>query len=167
MNIRKLTFAALLTAIGVVSAHVVMIPVGVAKAFPVQHGINLLAAIVLGPGYAVGTAFSISLIRNLLGTGSFLAFPGSMIGVLLAAVIYQKTKNYYLGAIGELVGTGVLGALASYPIATLLMGREVALFFFVVPFSLSSFAGVLFGLVILQGILKISVFKGMTVGGDK
>ena len=37
MNIHKLTLAALLVAIGTLSAHLVYIPAGASKCFPVQH----------------------------------------------------------------------------------------------------------------------------------
>jgi len=159
MNVKKMTIAALITAIGVVSAHIIYIPIGVAKCFPVQHAINLLTAALLGPGYAVGAAFSISLLRNLLGTGSLLAFPGSMIGALLAALLYKKTKKVSYAVVGELFGTGIIGALVSYPVAKYLMGREAALFFFIGPFLLSSAAGVLIGTIIFKGIHRLNIFK--------
>lgn len=44
----------------------------------------MLAGLILGPIYGVGIAFCVSLIRNLSGTGSLFAFPGSMVGALLA-----------------------------------------------------------------------------------
>jgi energy coupling factor transporter S component ThiW len=72
------------------TGHLIYIPVGVAKAFPIQHLINILSAVLLGPAYALWNAFAISLLRNLLGTGSLLAFPGSMIGALLAGLLYQN-----------------------------------------------------------------------------
>ena len=148
MNTRKLTTAALMTAIGVASAHLIYIPIGVAKCFPVQHAINLLAAAFLGPGYAVGMAFSISLLRNLLGVGSLLAFPGSMIGALFAALLYRRTRKIYYAAAGELFGTAIIGGLISYPVAKYLMGREAAMFFFVGPFFFSSVAGIVLGYII-------------------
>ena len=159
MNVKKLTTAALMTAIGAVSAHLIYIPVGVAKCFPVQHSINLLAATLLGPGYAVAVAFVISVIRNLLGVGSLLAFPGSMIGALMAAVLYQKTKKIAYAGLGEFFGTGILGALVSYPVAKYLLGREAAMFFFVGPFLLSSGAGVIIGYMIFNGIKKLKILK--------
>ena len=48
MQIRKLTFAALFIAIGVLSAHLIYIPIGIAKCFPIQHAINILLAVLLG-----------------------------------------------------------------------------------------------------------------------
>ena len=48
MQVRKLTSAALLIAIGTLSAHLIYIPAGVSKCFPVQHAINVLGAVLLG-----------------------------------------------------------------------------------------------------------------------
>ena len=46
-----------------------------------------------------------------------------------------------IAVIGEIIGTGVFGAILAYPVATLLLGREAAIFGFVIPFSVSSFCG--------------------------
>ena len=46
MNIHKLTLAALLVAIGTLSAHLVYIPAGASKCFPVQHAITVLCAVI-------------------------------------------------------------------------------------------------------------------------
>ena len=90
MKIHKLTLAALLVAIGTLSAHLIYIPAGISKCFPVQHAINVLGAVILGPGYATAVAFVISCLRNMFGTGSLLAFPGSMIGACLAGLGYGR-----------------------------------------------------------------------------
>ena len=47
MQTRKLTSAALLIAIGTLSAHLIYIPAGVSKCFPVQHAINVMGAVLL------------------------------------------------------------------------------------------------------------------------
>ena len=76
-QIRKLTAAGMMVALGVcLSAF--SIPIGASKCFPIQHLVNVLAGIFLGPVYGTAMAFCTSLIRNLMGTGSLLAFPGSM-----------------------------------------------------------------------------------------
>jgi energy coupling factor transporter S component ThiW len=138
---RRLTISAMLVAIGTITGHLIYIPVGVAKMFPVQHMINVLSGVLLGPGYAVANAFSISFLRNLFGTGSLLAFPGSIIGAFLAGFLYQKTKNKLVAVLGEVVGTGLLGALAAYPIVTFILQQEVAAFFYVIPFTISTVGG--------------------------
>ena len=107
-NIRKLTIAGVLVAVAVVGS-LFSIPVFGAKCSPVQHMVNVLGAVLLGPGYAVGMAFAAALIRNLLGLGSLLAFPGSMIGALLCGVAFWKSKNLPLTLIAEVFGTGIIG----------------------------------------------------------
>ena len=57
MQTRKLTSAALLIAIGTLSAHLIYIPAGVSKCFPVQHAINVMGAVLLGPDYAVARLY--------------------------------------------------------------------------------------------------------------
>ena len=79
MQTRKLTLAALLIAIGTLTAHVVYIPAGVSRCFPVQHAINVMAAVLLGADYATAVGFVIACLRNMFGTGSILAFPGRII----------------------------------------------------------------------------------------
>lgn len=147
---KRLTMAAMFVAIGVILGNVVYIPVGVSKCFPIQHAINVMSAVILGPGYGVLIAFVISLLRNILGTGSLLAFPGSMIGALLAGLAYKYTKNKYITSIAEVFGTGVLGGLIAFPVAKYFMGKEVAIFFFVYPFILSSIGGSLIAIIILK-----------------
>lgn len=151
---RKLTLTALFIAIGTLTSNVFFIPIGVTKLFPMQHFINVLSAVLLGPYYAVAEAICISILRNLLGTGSIFAFPGSILGALLAALLYMKTNKLSMAFLGEVVGTGVLGAIASYPIATLLLGKEATLFGFIPLFIFSSFAGALIGHVVLSVFLK-------------
>ena len=150
---KKLAIAAMFVAIGVVLGNVIFIPVGVSKCFPIQHTINVLSATILGPFYGVAIAFCISLIRNIVGTGSLLAFPGSMIGALLAGLIFRQTKNCYLTAIGEVFGTGVLGGLVAFPIAKFIMGKDIVAFFFVYPFILSSIGGSIIA-VILSKVME-------------
>ena len=87
-NTKKLVLAAVLIALGV-AASPLYIPIGASKCFPVQHLVNVLAAVLLGPWYGVSMAFVTSLLRVLIGTGSLLAFPGSMCGALLAGLLYK------------------------------------------------------------------------------
>jgi energy coupling factor transporter S component ThiW len=150
----KLTLTAMMIAVGTVSSSFVAIPIGFTKVFPVQHFLNVLSAVLLGPYYAVAQAFGVSLIRNIMGTGSLFAFPGSMAGALLASLLFLKFKRIYMAFIGEVIGTGIIGAILCYPIATLLMGREATLFGFIPLFIFSSFVGALLGFVLLSLFLK-------------
>lgn len=111
-NILKLTLAGMLCAVAVVGS-LFSFPVFGSKCAPIQHVINILCAVLLGPLYGVGVAFAASLIRNLTGLGTLLAFPGSMIGALLCGIAYKATKNIPLTLVSEVFGTGVLGGLCA------------------------------------------------------
>ncbi len=161
MKTKKLTYAALLTAICVVAGNFIYIPVGASKCFPVQHIVNVIAAVTLGPAYAVSMAFCVSLIRNILGTGTLLAFPGSMIGAFLAAILFKYTGKKYLAVAGEIFGTGVLGGIVAYPVAAYIMGKSVAFFFYVVPFLISTTGGSIIAYILLKALemSKVIDFK--------
>lgn len=58
----KMAMAGVLIAVSVVSSPF-SIPVGAARCFPIQHLINILSAVILGPFYGVAMAFVTSLIR--------------------------------------------------------------------------------------------------------
>lgn len=150
---KKNIFAAIMAAIGVLTSHIICIPIGVAKCFPVQHTINILCAVILGPMYSVVTAFLISLIRNLLGSGSLLAFPGSMIGALLAGLFYSKFKNDISAITGEVIGTGIIGAMLAIPISNVFLGTSKATFALIIPFIISSLGGALLAFILLKSTL--------------
>lgn len=105
-------------------------------------------------------AFISSTLRNLLGTGSIFAYPGSMIGAFLAAILYSKTKKLTFAAVGEVFGTGILGAMATFPISILFLGKDATLFGLIPAFIVSSFTGALMG----YGLLKILI-QNKAIGG--
>lgn len=145
----RIALMALLTAIGVMCSTLIWFPAGVAKAFPVQHAINVISAVLLGPGGAVLVAFAIAVLRNILGMGTLLAFPGGMIGALIAGWVYRKTYKTWLAVLGEIVGTGLIGSLVAVPIAVFVMGKAVGAVAFIMPFLISSVSGALLAGVIL------------------
>lgn len=147
---KKLVLAGLFIAITVVFSAFIVIPIGVAKAAPVQHFMNVLTAVILGPWYAMGCAFVTSLIRNLMGTGSILAFPGSMIGALLAGFAFKRWNSLAAAACGEVIGTGILGAMLAALMALPFLGTKVALFGYIPSFFLSSLVGAVVAGVLLK-----------------
>ena len=121
-NTKKLALAGVLCAVAVVGS-MFSFPVFGSKCAPVQHMVNVLCAVLLGPWYGVAVAFVASLLRNLLGLGSLMAFPGSMCGALLCGIVYHKTKNLLATLCGEVFGTGIIGGLLAWPVAVFLMGK--------------------------------------------
>ena len=151
MKTKKLTISAMFIAIGVLCGNIIYIPIGASKCFPIQHTINIISAVMLGPFYAVLNAFAISLLRNFMGTGSILAFGGSMIGAFLSGIFYKYSKNNILAIIGEVFGTGIIGGTISIPIAKFLMGSgSLSFFVYIVPFTLSSLSGGIIAYIILK-----------------
>ncbi|MDF2572287.1 MAG: thiW protein [Sporomusa sp.] len=165
MQIRKLAYTAIFMAIGVLSAHLVYIPVGIAKCFPLQHVINILLAVLLGTRYSVSAAFGISLLRNVLGTGSLLAFPGSMVGAALAGFLYKKTNSIWGAIAGEVIGTGVFGALLAYPVAKYFIGSPVGAFFFIIPFMVSTAGGSIIAYILYKTSIPSIIYEKINVGG--
>ena len=160
-TVKKLAMAGVLTAVAVVGS-LLSFPIFGSKCAPVQHMVNILAAVVLGPGWGVGIAFCASLLRNLLGLGSPLAFPGSMCGALLGGLLYKYGKKLPFAYIGEVVGTGIIGGMLSYPVAYLVMGNKAAaLFTFVVPFLISTCGGTLIAIIITLPLKKSGLLGRM------
>lgn len=149
-----MTMTSILVALGVIGGSFFEFTVGVAKVAPMQHLINLISGALLGPWWALTQAFLTSLIRNIMGTGTILAFPGSMFGAFLSGLMFRYTKKLIGAVFGELVGTGIIGAIAAYPIASWLLGTKGALWLFVPSFFLSALVGVVIGYVLLKSIWK-------------
>ena len=150
---RKLTLAGILVAAAVLGG-VFSFPVLGSRCAPMQHLVNILAAVFLGPLWGVGVAFSASVLRNIAGLGSLMAFPGSMIGALLCGLAYHYTKRLELTCIAEALGTGILGALAAYPVAAFLMGLNPASYtVYIVPFLISTGAGSILAYLVLRFLL--------------
>lgn len=124
----------------------ISIPVGIARVSPTQHLINVLAGALVGPWWGLGIALITSVVRNALGLGTPLAFPGSIFGVVLAGLLYRATRNVYLTAAGEVVGTGLIGAtVGALLVAPYLMGKSIGLMVLILPFLLSSLVGAALG----------------------
>lgn len=158
VNIKKIVISAMLVAVAV-SLSAFSIPIGGSRCFPIQHLCNIIAGVFLGPTYGVGMAFCTSFIRNLMGTGTLLAFPGSMVGAFLCGVLYQYTGKLTAAYIGEIVGTGIIGGILCYPVATFLMGKEAAIFGYIVPFLMSTCCGTAIAIFLIGALYKSGAFK--------
>lgn len=136
------------------------VPVLGSKCAPVQHMINVLAAVTLGPFWGFGIAFCASLLRNLFGIGSLMAFPGSMVGALCCGLMFKLSKNISLTCIAEAVGTGILGGLCAYPVAKLLMGLQPeTAFVYIIPFLISTVAGSILAFIVLSTLRRRGILE--------
>jgi len=159
MKTKDVARAVILVAIAVALSPI-FIPVGISKCFPAQHMVNVLGAVMLGPAYAVGIALIAGIIRNIMGLGTLLAFPGGMIGALLAGLAYRYFKNIYVAGVGEVIGTGILGSLASvWIVAPLLMGKSMAVVTLMIAFSVSTLGGTIIGIIALHLLRKAKIWE--------
>ena len=162
---RKLVIAGLLIALAV-AGSTFSIPVFGSKCSPVQHMVNVISAVILGPWYGITMGFLAALLRICFGLGTFMAFPGSMCGALVAGICYKYFKNIPSACIGELFGTSIIGGLLAYPVALFIMGNSsAALFAYIIPFFISSAGGTIIAAVITTALHKTNIFK--TGSGDK
>lgn len=126
----QIALTSIFIALGVVLSPI-WFPVMGSKAFPFQHMINVLSAIILGPLHAALIAFIVGIIRNALGIGTIYAFPGGIPGGLVVGSVYlilkgriDKSKAWKISAVTEPIGTVLIGALISYFFVAPLIGDE-------------------------------------------
>ena len=163
INVQKMCIAGILCAVAVVGS-LFSFPIFGSKCAPVQHLVNVICAVLLGPWYGLVVAFLASLLRNLFALGSLLAFPGSMFGALLCGLMYRKFKKLLPTLAGELFGTSVLGGLCAYPVAIVFLGKsaaELAFYVYVVPFLIYTAGGCVLAGMLFFSLQKTGVLKKM------
>lgn len=155
---RKTAYAVVLVAMGVALAPYTSFPIGIAKVNPTQHFVNVLAAVLLGPWWAVLTAMVIGILRNAMGVGTLLAFPGGMIGAFLAGLAYRSIRKTWAAAAGEIVGTGGIAPVVSaFFVAPVLMGKGIPLLALMPSFFCSTAVGALLGILALRLLKQADV----------
>ena len=92
LSIRKIVMAGVLVAVAV-AGSLISFPVAGSKCAPVQHMVNICAAVFLGPAWGVGVAFCASIIRNLTGLGSLMAFPGNHTDMYCRGAWHRHTRR--------------------------------------------------------------------------
>ena len=161
--VKKLALAGMLCAVAVVGS-MFSFPVFGSKCAPVQHMVNILCAVFLGPWYGLAAAFVASVLRNLLGLGSLLAFPGSMCGALLCGLMYWKTKNLPATLCAEVLGTGMIAGILSSLLAVAFMGvvaGTIGYTAYVVPFLVSTVGGSIIAGVLVYALKKSGALHSM------
>ncbi|MDR3231374.1 MAG: energy coupling factor transporter S component ThiW [Synergistaceae bacterium] len=149
-RLQKMTLAGLFAALTVLLSPL-SFPFGPSRCFPFQHAINGVAGVLLGPFWACGAAFVSSLARNALGTGTILAFPGSLFGALTvgfaARLLPEKHRSW--AALAEPLATATLGAGVASFIASPAGGRGAMFAVLSVAFLASSGPGAVIGYCVL------------------
>ena len=157
---RSVAYAVVLVAIGVALAPYTSFPIGIAKVNPTQHFVNVVGAVLLGPWWAVIIAAIIGTIRNVMGVGTLLAFPGGMIGAFLAGLFYRRSRKLLLGATGEVIGTGFIAPVVSaLLVAPFLMGKKIPLLALIPSFLASTLAGAIIGVLAVKLLQRADIFQ--------
>lgn len=129
-SLLKLVVLSMLVALGVVISPLLRIE----GMCPMAHFINIVCAVLLGPWYALLCATMIGLIRMTLMGIPPLALTGAVFGAFLSGLLYQLAKGRLAFAVlGEVIGTGIIGAIVSYPVMTFLYGKTGLTWLFYVP----------------------------------
>lgn len=152
---RLLALTGIMAAVAVAGSIFVVIPLPFARCAPIQHMVNVLCAVLLGPKMGVLAAFIASTVRILLGVGTFVAYPGSMCGAFLSGILYARFHTLRAALIGEVVGTGIIGGLLAFPVSAYLLGNnDIAAYMFIGPFLVSTLAGSTIAGLLLKTISK-------------
>lgn len=129
-KIFRMVFLAMMVAIGVVISPILRVE----GMCPTAHLINIVCAVLMGPWYALLCATLIGIIRMSTMGIPPLALTGAVFGAFLSGVLYRASKGRLICAvIGEVVGTGIIGAIVSYPVMTFLVHKEGLTWLFYVP----------------------------------
>ena len=152
---QKMALAALLAAVAVLLSPL-SVPVGPSRCFPFQHAVNVVAGTMLGPYWALGSAFVASFARNALGTGTILAFPGSLFGALAVGFTARLLpgERRSMAAFAEPLATATIGAWTASLIISSGGAGNAAANALAPVFLLSSLPGSLIGWIILRVLGK-------------
>ena len=152
ISTKKLVLTAVWAAVGYVLTPIFRIP---GWAAPMQHLINVSGGVILGPVYGFLCSTLLTVMKLVLMGEDLFSIPGGLIGAFLAAVMFYKTKNIYWTAAGEIFGTGILGAMCSYPLSAFYYGNPgISLFTYIPAFLISTCFGSVCALILLKFMAK-------------
>ncbi|MDY6346257.1 MAG: energy coupling factor transporter S component ThiW [Succiniclasticum sp.] len=129
-RVYRLVVMAMLIGLGVVISPILRVE----GMCPMAHLINITGAVLLGPWYSFVIAAIIGILRMTLMGIPPLALTGAVFGATLSGILYRLSGGrLWTAVVGEIIGTGLIGAMASYPVMTLLYGRTGLTWMFYVP----------------------------------
>lgn len=129
-TMQRMTLLGMLVALGVVISPILRVE----GMCPMAHFINITCSVLLGPWYSLLCAVLIGILRMIFMGIPPLALTGAVFGAFLSGVLYRLSGGRMIYAVlGEVIGTGIIGALVSYPVMAWIMGRNGLSWLFYVP----------------------------------
>ena len=154
-NLLKMIVLSMLIAVGVVISPILRVE----GMCPMAHFINIVCSVLLGPWYSLLCATLIGIIRMVTMGIPPIALTGAIFGAFLSGVFYRMSNGKILFAVvGEIIGTGIVGAIVSYPVMNFIWGKEGLSWLFYVP---SFICGTLIGGSIAYVFLRKLADNGM------
>ena len=154
-SLLKMITLSMLIALGVVISPILRVE----GMCPMAHFINIVCSVFLGPWYSLLCATLIGIIRMITMGIPPIALTGAIFGAFLSGVFYRASKGRIIFAVlGEIIGTGIVGAIISYPVMTFFWGKEGLSWLFYVP---SFICGTLIGGSIAYVFLRKFAANGM------
>lgn len=147
-----------------VSIGVVISPILRFEGFaPTAHFVNVVCSVLLGPWYSLLNAVLTAFIRMTLLSIPPLAITGQVFGAFLSGFLYRKTNGSILACvIGEIIGTGIIGSIASYPVMTLLWGKgDITWYFYMPSFLIATLIGGSVAYIFLKTLQRAKVLYPM------
>lgn len=158
LSIRKMALTAMLACLAFVLNTFIYFP----SMAPFQHFVDVLASVLVGPWYGFASAFICGSMRIIISGRTIQAVTGAIFGPILGGLIYRKTHNIYLVFVGEVIGTGFCGAMASYPLMKWLYGLDTQSPFYYIPFyTPSAVVGAGMGIGVLLILKRTGTLKRM------
>lgn len=144
-------FAALGTVLGGIS-----FPIGPARVMPLQHTLNAIMGIILGPWLAAAAALITGMLRLSLGLGTIFALPGGVFGGIVVGLAYRLTGRQ-LAALTEPIGTALIGGAVSGMLVAPAIGSAETSLYFMGIFAVSAIPGAIIGYIVLKAFNFINL----------
>lgn len=154
-SVRKMVLTAMLACLAFVLNTFVYFP----SMAPFQHFVDVVAAVFLGPWYACAAAFLCGIMRMMSGR-TIQAVVGAIFGPILGGLLYRKFHNFWAVLVGEVIGTGFLGAMTAYPLMKAFYGLDAQSPFYYIPFyTPSAVVGAAMGVAVLMILKRANALK--------
>ncbi len=155
VTIYKMVLLSMFVAIGVIISPILRIE----GMCPMQHLVNVVCSVFLGPWYSLLCAVMIGLIRMSFFAIPPLALTGAVFGAFLSGVLYRAFNGRIIFAvIGEIIGTGLIGSIVSYPVMAYLVGKSDLTWFAYTPFFI--------GATLIGGSIAYIFLKSLSATGQ-